>query len=409
MKLEERLKLEQQHKIEEQRLLEEQKLIEDLKMHEEDRRISEEVRQQRIRDKEELEALLFQNENPVQDELTQKIRETNIAAEALKKELAKVQAEEGVPLDPFGDSAMEDGPAVEEYEPEELEVTLVQESASSENKPVNNEYVDSDDSDDSDDDSEDEEWTTNDEEQQRSRLRKIFDIFDTDKDGLISSRELKDFAEQMGSDVSSVDVHEGFSNIDTDGSGIVNFDTFFSWWAARQKAREMRRSQRSAASSKTPTIPLVKITINVIYRQLSREIVHIYGSIKELGEWDISNSVPLSSTPGNVWTITIEIPADRNSFEYKFLTHEKGKEPKIEELVIPRVVKVTGDAVLNELWEQKENVNVDDIIAKLMSSRERTKELRQVKEEVKKGEAFEDDNTSADSEFDVEDALSDDK
>jgi len=66
-------------------------------------------------------------------------------------------------------------------------------------------------------------------EQQR-KLKRIFDVFDTDQDGFISSRDLKDFANAMGADISIQGITQGFSDIDMKGSGTVNFEAFYSWW-----------------------------------------------------------------------------------------------------------------------------------------------------------------------------------
>jgi len=69
-----------------------------------------------------------------------------------------------------------------------------------------------------------------DEEIQRKKLKRIFDVFDSDYDGFISSKDLRDFAMQMGSDLPLNEINLGFSDIDMKGSGKVNFESFYSWW-----------------------------------------------------------------------------------------------------------------------------------------------------------------------------------
>jgi len=340
------------------------------------------------------------------DFLRKQIEEANRAAEEVRRQvlasrLAEKEHTEGSRDTPLDQDELtflqvgEDGPQPEEYEPEELE----------ENIEIENNEEDDD----------DEGLDALDEEQQKSRLKRIFDVFDTDGDGYITSKELKDFAAQMGVDISYNDVHQGFSDIDTDGSGTVNFDTFVKWWSARQKIRDLRRSRRSGSLSSTPVViesepiitsppSLVKnnsVKFELVYRQITDEVPHVYGSIKELGDWDTKKSLPLIFSPGNIWTIDIKIPSSIETFEYNyFIIDSNGI---ITSNKLPnRVAKVLEDVVLKEIY-QDITTDVDNVITNLIASRERRREQKKLFTTSELQIASEEVNQNGDSEPTIDD------
>ena len=61
-------------------------------------------------------------------------------------------------------------------------------------------------------------------------LRENFDHFDADGDGYLDRSEFGRFMEALGAVEPGQDPGRGFSSIDTDNSGKVEFDEFVRWF-----------------------------------------------------------------------------------------------------------------------------------------------------------------------------------
>ena len=57
-------------------------------------------------------------------------------------------------------------------------------------------------------------------------LRDAFDLYDLDKNGLISAKELHEVLRRLGEKCTLVDCSKMISSVDKDGDGHVNFDEF---------------------------------------------------------------------------------------------------------------------------------------------------------------------------------------
>ena len=57
-------------------------------------------------------------------------------------------------------------------------------------------------------------------------IQQIFEIFDADGDGYISSQELFQVLRELGEDISPRDVKEMIKEIDTDGDGCISYQEF---------------------------------------------------------------------------------------------------------------------------------------------------------------------------------------
>uniref|UniRef100_A0A2N9EQ98 EF-hand domain-containing protein n=1 Tax=Fagus sylvatica TaxID=28930 RepID=A0A2N9EQ98_FAGSY len=57
-------------------------------------------------------------------------------------------------------------------------------------------------------------------------LRDAFDLYDLDKNGLISANELHEVLKRLGEKCTLADCTKMISSVDTDGDGHVNFDEF---------------------------------------------------------------------------------------------------------------------------------------------------------------------------------------
>ena len=61
-------------------------------------------------------------------------------------------------------------------------------------------------------------------------LRKHFDFFDDNKDGLIDFDEYTDLLKIMGADIEPQSRSRAFAGIDTNGDRFISFDEFTAWW-----------------------------------------------------------------------------------------------------------------------------------------------------------------------------------
>ncbi len=61
-------------------------------------------------------------------------------------------------------------------------------------------------------------------------LRENFEHFDYNGDGRIDAEEFSALMSALGADEPGMDFSLGFRAIDTDGSGLIEFDEFASWF-----------------------------------------------------------------------------------------------------------------------------------------------------------------------------------
>ena len=62
-------------------------------------------------------------------------------------------------------------------------------------------------------------------------LRENFDHFDANGDGKIDAKEFAALMSALGGDEPGSDAAIGFRAIDSDGSGLIEFDEFSRWFA----------------------------------------------------------------------------------------------------------------------------------------------------------------------------------
>ncbi len=61
-------------------------------------------------------------------------------------------------------------------------------------------------------------------------MRRHFDFFDDDNNGVIDTGEFLDLLRIMGDDTAAQTVSLNFARIDTDGDGLISFGEFRRWW-----------------------------------------------------------------------------------------------------------------------------------------------------------------------------------
>mgnify|MGYP006309173809 CR=1 FL=1 len=68
-------------------------------------------------------------------------------------------------------------------------------------------------------------------EHSRAEVRETFDHFDEDDNGEIDREEFADLMAALSADMSEDELDVGFAAIDTDGSGLIDFDEFYEWFS----------------------------------------------------------------------------------------------------------------------------------------------------------------------------------
>lgn len=66
--------------------------------------------------------------------------------------------------------------------------------------------------------------------EQIAQVRDEFDFFDRDKNGQIELSEFIELLTILSPKTKVNRVEEGFSLIDTNGDGYIDFDEFLAWW-----------------------------------------------------------------------------------------------------------------------------------------------------------------------------------
>ena len=61
-------------------------------------------------------------------------------------------------------------------------------------------------------------------------LRRHFDFFDDDRNGVIDFEEYFDMLKILGPDVGAEEARESFTTIDLNRDGLISFGEFVAWW-----------------------------------------------------------------------------------------------------------------------------------------------------------------------------------
>ena len=62
------------------------------------------------------------------------------------------------------------------------------------------------------------------------KIREIFDQFDKDNSGYIEKKELQTLAIALNDPLSQAELHDFFSQIDTDNSSQISWEEFIKYW-----------------------------------------------------------------------------------------------------------------------------------------------------------------------------------
>jgi hypothetical protein len=72
------------------------------------------------------------------------------------------------------------------------------------------------------------------EDEELRKLRALFDMVDADGSGELDREEVSRLSKDMGAALSDAELDTAMSKMDQDGSGLVDFDEFRSWYYAFQ-------------------------------------------------------------------------------------------------------------------------------------------------------------------------------
>jgi Ca2+-binding protein (EF-Hand superfamily) len=72
-------------------------------------------------------------------------------------------------------------------------------------------------------------------EDQKKEFKEAFSLFDTDKDGFITSKELGDLMKKLGLNPTEAELQDMINEIDYDGSGTIDFEEFISLISRKMK------------------------------------------------------------------------------------------------------------------------------------------------------------------------------
>merc|ERR1719240_870937 len=63
-------------------------------------------------------------------------------------------------------------------------------------------------------------------------LKQEFDAYDEDRSGYIDVKELKELLEKLGEELSEDELEQAFKELDSDGSGEIEFFEFVEWFTS---------------------------------------------------------------------------------------------------------------------------------------------------------------------------------
>lgn len=70
-------------------------------------------------------------------------------------------------------------------------------------------------------------------EEEEDELRTLFEGCDQNGNGTLQFAEFEEFLNNIGAGMSTRECRIGFSEIDTDRDGRIDFDEFYRWWQDR--------------------------------------------------------------------------------------------------------------------------------------------------------------------------------
>merc|ERR1712166_262950 len=90
---------------------------------------------------------------------------------------------------------------------------------------------------------------------QMEEIREAFGLFDADASGSIDVRELKAAMRALGFEIKNEELKKMVADVDTDGSGMIEFGEFLEMMTGKMGRRTPARTSRRCSSCSTMTTP----------------------------------------------------------------------------------------------------------------------------------------------------------
>ena len=78
-------------------------------------------------------------------------------------------------------------------------------------------------------------------EEKVTECKEVFDLFDKDKDGSITTKELGDVMRALGANPTQAELQEMINEVDQDGSGKIEFKEFLELFARKMKVQTQKK------------------------------------------------------------------------------------------------------------------------------------------------------------------------
>ena len=69
-----------------------------------------------------------------------------------------------------------------------------------------------------------------DHDEEHDQLKKFFDSFDINKNGVLEFSEFYKLVKSLGMNLTLEEYQDGFDKIDSGNHGVVTFEEFVAWW-----------------------------------------------------------------------------------------------------------------------------------------------------------------------------------
>merc|ERR1712028_257230 len=92
-------------------------------------------------------------------------------------------------------------------------------------------------------------------DEQMEEIREAFGLFDADASGSIDVRELKAAMRALGFEIKNEELKKMVSDVDTDGSGMIEFGEFLEMMTGKMGEKFPERTSRRCSSCLTMTTP----------------------------------------------------------------------------------------------------------------------------------------------------------
>eukprot|EP00007_Cunea_sp_BSH-02190019_P008298 CAMPEP_0174238172 /NCGR_PEP_ID=MMETSP0417-20130205/10387_1 /TAXON_ID=242541 /ORGANISM="Mayorella sp, Strain BSH-02190019" /LENGTH=742 /DNA_ID=CAMNT_0015316989 /DNA_START=1 /DNA_END=2229 /DNA_ORIENTATION=- len=100
----------------------------------------------------------------------------------------------------------------------------------------------------------------------RARVRKIFDMFDTDRNETLDIQEFQELAFAVGETLTNEQTKEVVNKLDENGDGVISFDEFYHWWTNAEEGTAQKDSTDAVLKLRLQSSVLMRSVTNILKR-----------------------------------------------------------------------------------------------------------------------------------------------